>query len=363
METIIDKITYVPKNCLLELCHKCNLNCAHCGSSLNVKEKVRHGRELTMEEKIAVINEVKTLGGEKLGLVGGEPLMCDHWEEIAKYAKSLDFDLSMISNGMLIDDFMAQRIKDSGISLVALSLDGDESFHNKLRRNNKSFKQVLKAAKSLIDIGVQVNFITTIMNGNINILETIEDIISKTGGSFWQLQIGVPMGTLKDNKELVIEPEQLLLVSDFILKAKKRNKVEFTISDTIGYCSQNELLFRNNSSTSGDRVFMGCMAGCLAVAIEANGNVKGCLSLQEDCFIEGNILEDSLTNIWNNKVGFAYNRKFDVSKLNGDCNGCKYGAICRGGCTTVAYHTSGEVNNNPYCLYRLENLNEVECCG
>ena len=34
-EPIVDKFKYVPESALIELCFKCNLNCKHCGSSLN----------------------------------------------------------------------------------------------------------------------------------------------------------------------------------------------------------------------------------------------------------------------------------------------------------------------------------------
>lgn len=109
------------------------------------------------------------------------------------------------------------------------------------------------------------------------------------------------MGKLSEHMEFVIEPNQLLDVKKFILEAKQRNQIQLTIADSIGYCSQDELIMRNNSSTNGERVYLGCMAGCKAVAIESNGDVKGCLSLQNERFIEGNIRERSLKDIWTDK--------------------------------------------------------------
>ena len=44
-EPIVDKFKYVPESALIELCFKCNLNCKHCGSSLNAYKragKVNH---------------------------------------------------------------------------------------------------------------------------------------------------------------------------------------------------------------------------------------------------------------------------------------------------------------------------------
>jgi len=350
MNIIIDKIEYIPENCLLELCFKCNLNCKHCGSSINAFSKKRQGRELTKNEFMKVIQELKMLGGKKIGLVGGEPLLYEFWEDIAIYAKSLGFELSMISNGMLIDRIMADRIKKSGINKVALSLDGPRDFHNILRGNVHAFDHVLSAADFLISAGVQVNIITTIMNKNIDLLDEIEKIVENIKASFWQLQIGVPMGKLKFNSDLLLEPQRIVEVEQFILKSKKRNKVEITVADSIGYCSNNELILRNNSSTDGTRAFLGCMAGCRAVAIESNGNIKGCLSLQNDNFIEGNVLKNSLTEIWRSANSFQYNRKFKKENLSGECTTCKYGLICRGGCTSMAYNASGSINNNPYCI-------------
>lgn len=264
----------------------------------------------------------------------------------------------MISNGMLIDEKMAEEISKCGIKLVALSLDGPQNVHNELRGHPNAYNNVLRAIRALKLANVQVNIITTIMKNNLALLPAIHEILVNSGISFWQLQIGIPMGKLGDHTEYVIAPEELRDVENFILSAKEKNLVQITVADSIGYCSKNEILLRNNSSTYGDRVYLGCMAGCKAVAIESNGNVKGCLSLQNDYFIEGNIRERSLTEIWNDNNSFQYNRNFDLDTLTGDCKTCKYGSICRGGCTTLAYNTSGKIGENKYCLYRLEKIME-----
>lgn len=46
----------------------------------------------------------------------------------------MQLELSMISNGMLIDDKAAKRIKESGITLVAVSLDGMKEYHKRSER-------------------------------------------------------------------------------------------------------------------------------------------------------------------------------------------------------------------------------------
>lgn len=357
-DSIVNNLEYKPESSLLELCFKCNLNCKHCGSSLNAYKGNRKGNPLSLQEFCNIIDELKNLGGKRIGLVGGEPLLYEHWREVAQYACEKGFYVSMISNGMLIDEKMAEEISKCGIKLVALSLDGPQNVHNELRGHPNAYNNVLRAIRALKLANVQVNIITTIMKNNLALLPAIHEILVNSGISFWQLQIGIPMGKLGDHTEYVIAPEELRDVENFILSAKEKNLVQITVADSIGYCSKNEILLRNNSSTYGDRVYLGCMAGCKAVAIESNGNVKGCLSLQNDYFIEGNIRERSLTEIWNDNNSFQYNRNFDLDTLTGDCKTCKYGSICRGGCTTLAYNTSGKIGENKYCLYRLEKIME-----
>ena len=119
--------------------------------------------------------------------------------------------------------------------------------------------------------------------------------------------------------------------------------------DNIGYYDENELYLR--SSPGIIALWQGCQAGLNVVGIDSVGNVKGCESLYADKFIEGNLREESLEEIWYKEGNFAYNREFDVSQLTGTCAGCDKGAICRGGCRASCYFTTGSLFENKYCCY------------
>ena len=71
-------------------------------------------------------------------------------------------------------------------------------------------------------------------------------------------------------------------------------------------------------------------------------------------FVEGNIRDSSLTEIWNNPDGFAYNRKFTRDSAAGACHDCRYLPLCRGGCATTSISATGQRADNPYCIYQLE---------
>jgi len=59
-----------PRNCVWELTLDCNLNCVHCGSSAG---RARHA-ELSTEEALDVVRQLRDLGCELVTLSGGEPL-------------------------------------------------------------------------------------------------------------------------------------------------------------------------------------------------------------------------------------------------------------------------------------------------
>ena len=105
----------------------------------------------------------------------------------------------------------------------------------------------------------------------------------------------------------------------------------------------------------------GCLAGLQVIGIESNGNIKGCLSLPSeqngvDAFVEGNIRQSSLRDIWCKKDAFSYCRAFRVESLGGFCRTCEYNDICRGGCTWTCFSEQGFVRDNPYCYWRQLHL-------
>ncbi len=61
------------------------------------------------------------------------------------------------------------------------------------------------------------------------------------------------------------------------------------------------------------------------------------------------MLEEPLQTIWFRETGFAYNRQFDVSDLQGKCRECDKAAVCRGGCSGINYFSTGSVHHNIYC--------------
>ena len=104
-----------PRNCVWELTLDCNLNCVHCGSSAG---RARHA-ELSTEEALDVVRQLRDLGCELVTLSGGEPLLRPDWFEIARAIADSGMYVNMVTNGLLVDDEVAAKISRSGMATLA----------------------------------------------------------------------------------------------------------------------------------------------------------------------------------------------------------------------------------------------------
>ena len=93
----------------------------------------------------------------------------------------------------------------------------------------------------------------------------------------------------------------------------------------------------------------GCQAGFTGLFIDSAGNVKGCGALYDERFIEGNVRERSLIDIWQDNHCFEYNRRFHSALLSGRCSECDVSEACRGGCRASNYFNITNLYENAYC--------------
>jgi len=333
-----------PSIAVWEITMGCNMRCKHCGSSCTSSLP----GELTTEEALDLCDQLGSLGFKYVNLSGGEPLLRKDWDQIAERLNSLGVQPLMISNGWFVDDSMAKRIHEVGVGKFAISLDGLRSTHDYMRCEG-SFDRVMKALRILDDNGVHTAIITTINKRNLPELMEMKDILKEQGVGTWQLQIATPMGSFHGYKEeLMLEPEQLNDIIDFAYEVK--DEIGVCLGDCIGYYSKKAHEVSKAFFQSESAVWQGCPAGKHSLGILHNGDIIGCNSIRSDEFIEGNIRQKSLKDIW--EIGFAWNRENSRQKLNELCSDCQYADCCLGGCPNIRLCLNGAITNeNTYCVY------------
>jgi radical SAM protein with 4Fe4S-binding SPASM domain len=171
------------------------------------------------------------------------------------------------------------------------------------------------------------------------------ELIRSLGVRAWQLQPVFPSGRGAEAAELHLSPGQFLQLGRFVKEWGPRERdtgLELRPADSCGYFT--ELAFGPE--------WVGCSAGIAACGIMSDGRVKGCLSMP-DVLIEGDLRQHDLWDIWFRQGSFNCTRAFDESRLGANCAGCRYGAQCRGGCTSMSFTTTGRFHNDPYCFHGI----------
>lgn len=114
------------------LTYHCNSRCSWCNSWQR-----KPGKELTFSEIKNILHQLKSFGIKLLYLSGGEPLLRPDILAIIESAKRLDFDLLLVTNGILLNQKIAsQLIKIPGLR-INVSLDSlDPRLYKEIRGVN-----------------------------------------------------------------------------------------------------------------------------------------------------------------------------------------------------------------------------------
>jgi len=348
---VFRRIGFVPRACGWELTLRCNMSCVHCGSFAG---RARDN-ELSYDECLRVADELAELRCGRVTLTGGEPTLHPAWDELGQRLAEQKVLVAIISNAWSFGSREAEQAARAGLCTVGFSLDGLEREHDAFRGPG-SYPRVLDAIRSVRAVGLEISINTTIHRLNRYQLVPLRDLLTAEGVRSWQLQYAIPTGAMASHRDWVLPPDDLLWIVPQIadLCRQRKGGMYIVASDHIGYFGRPEANLRQADVSMP--FWLGCWAGMHALSIESNGDVKGCLSLPstrhgESRYVEGNLRTTSLREIWNRPTGFAYNRQFSVDQLRGFCRVCRYGDICRGGCTWKRYSVGDETSGDVYCLY------------
>ena len=336
-----------------EITLKCNLACQHCGS------RAGHTRtkELSTEEALNLVKQMAEVGITEVTLIGGEAFLRPDWLEIASAITQAGMLCGMTTGGYGITLDTARKMKEAGIKVVSVSVDGLEATHDRLRGRKGSWEWAFKTMSHLKEAGIIFGCNTQINRLSAPEFPQIYELLRDAGIFAWQIQLTVPMGNAADNNEILLQPYELLDLYPMIARvAKRANRegVRIQPGNNIGYYGPYERLLRGQ----GDAwtFWQGCSAGLSTLGIEADGAIKGCPSLPTSAYTGGNIRDYSLRTIIEETEELRFNLGAGTPKgtehLWGFCKTCEFAELCRGGCSWTAHVFFDKRGNNPYCHHR-----------
>lgn len=299
----------------------CNLRCPHCYLSAGKKAE----RELSTEECLRLLPEMQSLGTEMVILTGGEPLLRKDIYELASAASELGLWVVMGTNGVLVNDAVAQRMLECGVKGVGISIDSiDPEKHNRFRGGPNAWEHSVRALEVCKANGLEVLVQTTVMDMNRQEIPQLIDFARQKGA--WSFNLYYLVQTGRGQLLNDLDPEQ----------------TESSLRDLVDIQEQyRPMLVRSKCAPQFKRIAYqlgrgglesgGCMAGTQYCRITPEGNVTPCPYMT---VVAGNVLEQSFTEIWNESPVLTALR--DPSRLKGRCGACEYKELC-GGCRCRAY--------------------------
>ena len=347
------QVTYAPFLVVWDWTHMCNLKCKHC--YINADKKLES--ELTTEEAKKLIDELADCGVVALSFAGGEPLIRPDFFEVANYAKQKGFHVSLATNGTLITQKVAKKLKKVGVDYIEISLDGAKAeTHDNFRGIHGVFKKTLEGIRNCLKAGLYTCIATTVTKSNFEEIPEIYELAKKLGVQFLIFFNFIPSGRGKNIINLDILPEQRENLLNFIYEkmiSSSKPQVMCTAPQLGRICAQKGMSIPTHFFTQDiigkyaelSEFIGGCGAGRLYCSIEPNGDVQPCVFMPIKI---GNIREKPLKEIWHNSKVLEKLR--DRSKLKANCSSCEYKFVC-GGCRSRAYAYFGDVlAPDPGCI-------------
>jgi len=335
-----------PVHPVWEVTNACNLRCRQCHASSGKPLP----NELTTEEGKKLLDDIAGIGEFRmLALGGGEPLVRPDIFELVAYARSLGLEISIATNGTLLTLEMAKEFKKMGVANIAVGINAnDESVHEQITRVPGSFEKTRQAIYATKEVGMNLQFNTTVMKENREAIPGLLDLASEVEAQIVLLYQLVPEGRGEEAMELSRREYRALTE----MVAEKQKVSRAIIEPT---CSPQYWAYL--MKRKGDKppalemklartLFKGCVAGSGLCYIKPDGEVWPCPFVP---LSGGNVRERSLKEIWYESELFRSLK--DRERLTGEmCSQCRFKYIC-GGCRGRAYAHSGDyLGDDPLCF-------------
>lgn len=176
VKILFHKFHYIPRIppiVIIELTNHCNLSCIMCEQPLMNRKKI------TMEPKLAkkIVKECAELRVPRVALSRlGEPLLHPEVVDIIRFAKRCGIrTVSMISNGMLLNEDKGREIISAGLDLISFSVDAAKKETLERIRPSSNFNTIISNIEKFIEIRNSlsqkkpiVEIYTTLMRENTN---------------------------------------------------------------------------------------------------------------------------------------------------------------------------------------------------
>ena len=343
----------------------CNLHCRHCYMDADAK---KHVGELNTEEAKHFIDDLAAFHVPALLLSGGEPLVRKDFFELAEYASEHGVRPTLSTNGTLIDEDAAKKIKAAGVAYVGVSLDGPQHINDEFRGKKGAYGAAMRGIQNCVAVGQRVGLRFTINKANVDHLDEIFDFIEQEHidrACFYHLVYAGRGEAMADED---VTPEESRRAMDTIIRRTKDYEargLEKEILTVDNHCDGVYLYLtakRDGDEALAERIWDlismngGNRSGIAFGEVDPEGNVHPDQFTRHHTF--GNVRERPFGEIWQDESNpILAGLKDRKALLKGRCSKCRFLPQCNGNFRTRAEARTGDYwESDPACYLTDEEI-------
>ncbi len=328
-----------------ELTRACDLVCLHCRACA---QSQRDPHELNTARSKQLIDQLNEFPDPPmLILTGGDPLKRADIYELIEYAVASGIDVSITPSATpLVNRDSIRRLRDSGISRMAISIDGaDAATHDANRGVAGSFNHSLNVLRIARELGVETQINTTLSPVNLDQIEAMGDRFAEFGIALWSVFFLIPVGRAIHMARLSADQCE----DAFARLLAQASKQSYMLKTTEAphyrrYVLQNTA----KQSDAAPRGFIpaGVNDGKGVMFVSHTGEIFPTGFLPIHC---GDFPSESIVDVYQNSPTFKMLR--DSDRLQGKCGVCEFRNVC-GGSRARAFGVTGDfMAAEPDCNY------------
>lgn len=345
---------FVPHVIAWNLTRRCNLACAHCYIAAGSWHD--GADELDTEACLRIVAEIAEVNpNPMLILSGGEPLVRDDLEEIARAGTDAGATVVIGSNGTGLTDERIRSLVEAGVQGVAVSVDSlDATYHDRFRHGDGALEETCAAIERLRERRVDVVIQTTVTRGNRHELERLAVWANEHGAVAFNVYFVVSTGRADSMAGLSPEENEEVLAQLAALEREYRGRM------LVRSKCQPQIMrhvYESDSTSTLLNYATRCPCGVQYCRITPEGHVTPCPYMP---VVAGDLRAQSFGEIWRRSRVFQDLRR---GELGGKCGRCGYREIC-GGCRARAFADSGEyMAADTSCVYEPDGHEAVVARG
>lgn len=287
-------------------------------------------------------------------LTGGEPFIRNDFlsflEIVNRYSNN--FRWTILSNGSLLTEDIAEKMKVLGITNFQISLEGIEKTNDEIRGYG-SFQRILRAIQMLDQAKIPVRISLTLSKQNYKEIRELAFQLAPLGVSRLAVRRIAPFGSReKQSSKLVLEPLELRNVYQEIEEINKELKEKKYALKVSGGC---ENAVFNDEILSSDLMSYGkCgVTEGSVMTLLPNGEVLICRRFPIQI---GNVLIKPLEEIYCSPLYENFRGENEDVPL--ECYPCPIQKSCSGGAKCVTYALTGKTAPDVQCWKLFDSLKE-----